>query len=176
MSLPAPRTRPYCPPSPLACPRYAKRTLHPSELLYLKVPMIHRHMLKDIFEVSAAAALEKNLRTYRDCISEGQTNDASMFEREYIADVRIHKVCVCVCVCTRMYTCTCSHLRTYPFPRLVKKNAILRIVCTGDDIGRTPGDAQIASSSEDRCTCYFYARPQCLHSSPRASSEHSIAT
>ena len=52
--------------------------------------MIHRHMLKDISEVSAAAALEKNLRTYRDCISEGQTNDASTFEREYIADVRIH--------------------------------------------------------------------------------------
>ena len=65
--------------------------------------MIHRHMLKDIFEVSAAAALEKNLRTYRDCISEGQTNDASTFEREYIADVRIHKVCVCVCVCVHTY-------------------------------------------------------------------------
>ena len=60
-------------------------------------------MLKDIFEVSAAAALEKNLRTYRDCISEGQTNDASMFEREYIADVRIHKVCVCVYVHTYVH-------------------------------------------------------------------------
>ena len=60
-------------------------------------------MLKDISEVSAAAALEKNLRTYRDCISEGQTNDASMFEREYIADVRIHKVCLCMCVCVHTY-------------------------------------------------------------------------
>ena len=113
MSLPAPRTRPYCPPNPLACPRYAKRTLHPSELLYLKVAMIHRHMLKDIFEVSAAAALEKNLRTYRDCVSEGQTNGASTFEREDIADVRIHKVCVCVCahVCTpaRVHICVRIH-------------------------------------------------------------------
>ena len=93
---------------------------------------------------------------------------------KHLCVCRIHKVYVCVC--TRMYTCTCSHLRTYPFPRLVKKNAILRIVYTGDDIGRTPADAQIASSSEDRCTCYFYARPQCLNNSPRASSEHSIAT
>ena len=60
-------------------------------------------MLKDISEVSAAAALEKNLRTYRDCVSEGQTNGASTFEPEDIADVRIHKVCVCVCVHTYVH-------------------------------------------------------------------------
>ena len=76
-------------------------------------------MLKDIFEVSATAAVEKYLRTYRDCISDGQPNGASTFEREDIADMRIHEVCVCVC--TRMYTCTCAHLRTHPFPRLMKK-------------------------------------------------------
>ena len=72
--------------------------------------MIHRHMLKDISEVSAAAALEKNLRTYRDCVSEGQTNDASTFEREYIADVRIHKVCVCMCVCAHVCTPARVHI------------------------------------------------------------------
>ena len=70
---------------------------------------------KDIFEVSAAAALEKNLRTYRDCVSEGQTNGASTFEREDIADMRMRKVCVCVCVyahvCTpaRVHICVRIH-------------------------------------------------------------------
>ena len=91
-------------------------------------------------------------------------------EWEDIADVRIHKVCVCVCVHTYVHLHVFTSAYASIPPSREEKKAILRIVCTGDDIGRTPGDAQIASSSED------LARPQCLNNSPRASSEHSIAT
>ena len=79
-------------------------------------------MLRDIFEVSATAAPEKYLRTYQDCISDGQPNGASTFEREDIADMRIHEVCVCVHTYVHLHMCTSAYAS---IPPSHEKNALI---------------------------------------------------
>ena len=53
-------------------------------------------------------------------LSDGKPNGASTSEREDIADMRIHEVCVCVCVHTyvHLHMCTSAYAS---IPPLIKK-------------------------------------------------------